>query len=183
MHVEEPKNPIHGMIAEFDGPDEILEAATKTREAGYTKIEAYTPFPVHGLADVIDKEDHRIKWLIFLGGAAGAASGYGLQYWVSVFAYPHNVGGKPLQSWPAFIPVTFECMVLFASFAAVIGMLGLNGLPRPHHPIFNAKNFEFASRSKFFLCVEVEDEKYDAAETKKFLQSLGATEVSEVSNG
>ncbi|MBX3118102.1 MAG: DUF3341 domain-containing protein [Fimbriimonadaceae bacterium] len=183
MHVEAPKNPVHGMIAEFDGPDEILEAAVKTKEAGFKKIEAYTPFPVHGLADVIDKEDHRVKWIIFLGGAMGVAAGYGLQYWVSVYAYAHNVGGKPLQSWPAFIPITFECMVLFASFAAVIGMLGLNGLPRPHHPIFNAKNFEFASRSKFFLCVEVEDEKYDRDETEAFLKGLGAKEVSEVLNG
>ncbi len=183
MHVETPKNPIHGMIAEFNGPEEILEAAQKAKDAGYTKMEAYTPFPVHGLVDIVAEEDHRIKWLIFLGGIAGVVSGYGLQYWVSVYAYAHNVGGKPLQSWPAFIPVTFECMILFSSFAAVVGMLGLNGLPRPHHPIFNAKNFEYASRSKFFLCIEVEDEKYDKAGTEKFLKGLGAVEVSEVPNG
>lgn len=183
MHVETPKNPIHGMVAEFDGPEEILEAAQKARDAGYTKMEAYTPFPVHGLIDIVDKEDHRIKWMIFFGGAFGAAAGYGLQWWTSAVAYPHNVGGKPLQSWPAFIPVTFECMVLFASLTAVVGMLGLNGLPRPHHPIFNAKNFEFASRTKFFLCIEVEDEKYDASETKTFLESLKPVQVSEVKNG
>jgi hypothetical protein len=178
-HAPESKGP-YGLIAEFDDPDAILAAARKAREAGYVNFEAYSPFPVHGLADAVAPEDHRVKWIIFGGGALGAISGYGLQFWVSAVAYPHNAGGKPLHSWPAFIPVTFECMVLFASFAAVLGMLALNGLPRPHHPVFEGKNFDRASRDKFFLCIESEDPNYDPSETRKFLQSLGAAEVSEV---
>jgi hypothetical protein len=177
--VEAARGP-YGLIAEFDTPDAILAAAKAVRAAGYKRFEAYTPFPVHGLADAVAPEDHRLKWLIFLGGAAGAAIGYGLQYWVSVIAYPHNVGGKPKHAWPAFIPVTFECMVLLASFAAVIGMLALNGLPRPHHPVFEAKNFDRASRDKFFLCVESDDALFDPRETRRLLESLHAAEVTEV---
>lgn len=181
MSHEEPKGPqVYGVVAEFDDPDAILSAAKRTREEGYEKFEAYTPFPVHGLADAVDKEDHRLKWMIFFGGLAGACTGFGFQTWVSMVAYPHNVGGKPLFSWPAFIPVTFECMVLFAAGTAVFGMLGLNGLPRPHHPIFEAKNFKRCSQDRFFLCVEAEDPKFNAAEVSKFLKGLGALEVSEV---
>lgn len=181
MSHEEPKGPqLYGVVAEFDDPDAILEAAKRTREAGYQRFEAYTPFPVHGLADAVDEEDHRIKWLIFMGGVAGAFTGFFFQWWVSAVAYPHNVGGKPLFSWPAFIPITFECMVLFAAGAAVLGTLGLNGLPRPHHPIFDAKNFERASQDRFFLCVESDDPAFDKKEVTKFLSGLGALEVSEV---
>lgn len=180
-HAEVATPKTYGLLAEFETPEQILEAAKKARGEGYRDFEAYSPFPVHGLADAVDREDHRVKWIIFLSGVVGALSGYGLQYWVSVIAYPHNVGGKPLHSWPAFIPVTFECMVLFASFGAVIGMLGLNGLPRPHHPIFNGKHFDRASRDRFFLCIESTDSKYDPKATRAFLEGLGAAEVSEVS--
>lgn len=181
MSHEAPKGPqLYGIVAEFEDPDAILSAAKRTREAGYERIEAYSPFPVHGLSHIVGGEDHRIKWIIFFGGVIGAIVGFGLQSWVSMVAYPHNVGGKPLFSWPAFIPITFECMVLFASGAAVIGMLGLNGLPRPHHPMFDAKNFERCSRDRFFLCIEADDPSFDSKEVSKFLGSLGALEVSEV---
>jgi hypothetical protein len=170
----------YGLIAEFVEPEAVLAAASRAREAGYRRIEAYSPFPVHGLADAIGPEDHRVKWIIFFGGVLGACSGYALQYWVSAIAYPHNVGGKPLHSWPAFIPITFECMVLFASFAAVLGMLALNGLPRPYHSVFNAKNFDRASRDRFFLCIEADDPLYDPDETRRFLMGLRPVEVSEV---
>ncbi len=175
------KESVYGVLGEFHDEHHLLEAAKKVREAGFTKVDAYTPLPVHGLADVLGPEDHRIKWLIFLSGAAGVAVGLGLQYWVSVVAYPHNVGGKPLWSWPAFVPVTFECMVLFASFGAVLGMLGLNGLPKPYHPVFNTPNFDRASRDLFFLAIEAEDPKYDSAEARRILESAGASNVSEVS--
>jgi hypothetical protein len=181
MSVHEPvHHGPYGLIAEFSTPEQILDAARKTRAAGYRRFEAYTPFPIHGLPELVAKEDHRLKWLIFFGGVSGVAAGYGLQYWVSVIAYPHNVGGKPLHSWPAFIPVTFECMVLFASFAALLGMLGLNSLPKPYHSIFNARNFERASRDKFFLCIESDDAQFDENETRRFLERLNPDEVSEV---
>ncbi len=180
MTHEAPKNGVFGIVAEFTTPEEVLSAARRTKEAGYEKVEAYTPFPVHGLADALGPEDHRVKWIIFWGGVAGAIGGFYMQWWVSAVAYPHNVGGKPLFSWPAFVPITFECMVLIASFAAVIGMLALSGLPRPHHPIFDAKNFDRASRDRFFLCIEADDPAFDPEEVTRFLRSLGAQDVSEV---
>lgn len=176
---EQPKGP-YGIIAEFLSPDALLRATERTRDAGYKKFEAYTPFPIHGLTDAMGYQDVRVKWIIFFGGIVGVIAGYGLQYWVSVYAYAHNVGGKPLHSWPAFIPVTFECMILFAAFGAVFGMLALNGLPRPHHPIFNAKRFHLASQDSFFLCIEADDPSFDVEEVSRFLRGLGAHEVSEV---
>ncbi len=170
----------HGLVAEFLGPGALIEAAKKTRAAGYKKIDAYSPFPVHGLAEAVEFEDPRLQWLIFIGGVVGALVGLGLQAWVSVVDYPVNVGGKPMLSLPAFVPVLFECTVLAASFAAVFGMLGLNGLPRPHHPVFSVPGFDRASQDRFFLVVEAVDPQYDSHETADFLQSLGAESVHEV---
>lgn len=171
---------LHGVVGMFDEADALLAAANRTREAGYTKIEAYTPFPIHGLSEAIGFHDNKIKWVIFWAGVIGAFSGFALQAWVSIYAYAHNSGGKPLFSWPAFIPVTFECMVLCAAFGAVFGMLGMNGLPQPYHPIFEAKRFNLASQDKFFLCIEANDPQFDAKEAVKFMQGLGATDVEEV---
>jgi hypothetical protein len=171
---------VYGVIAEFEHAEDLLAATKRAYSEGFRKMDAYSPFPVHGLADALGPEDHRIKWIIFFGGIAGACAGVGLEYWVSAIAYPHNVGGKPYWSWPLFVPVAYECLILFASIGAVFGMLALNGLPRPHHPIFGAKRFELASQDRFFLCIEATDPKFDAKEVAQFLQSTGASDVSEV---
>ncbi len=178
MKPEEPK--IYGIIAEFDDPDALIAAAGRAREDGYRNMDAYTPFPVHGLAEALDFKDNRLPWMIFLAGIAGAFGGFGLQYFVSVIDYPLNVGGRPLNSWPLFIPVTFECTILLAAATAVFGMLFLNGFPRPHHPIFNAPNFERASQDGFFLCIEADDPQFDPRRTRLFLERLDARSVNEV---
>ena len=169
-----------GLVARFADPSDLLAAARSVREQGYDRVDAYTPFPVHGLAEVLKAEDPRLPWLIFACGAVGALLGYGLQYYVSVIAYPLNVGGRPLHSWPAFIPVTFETTVLLAAFGAVIGMFALNGLPQPHHPVFDVPGFERASTDAFFLEISASDKQYDRVRTADLLRSLGALEVYEV---
>lgn len=171
---------LHGVIAEFEGPDALLAGARKVREAGFDRVEAYSPFPIHGMSEAIGFGETKIRWIIFWAGVMGAFAGFGLQVWVSMVAYPHNAGGKPLFSWPAFIPVTFECMVLCASFGAVIGMLGLNGLPRPYHPVFEAKRFHLASQDRFFLVIEAGDGDFDSRAAAKALQDAGGAEVEEV---
>lgn len=171
---------IFGVAASFDNPEDLLVAAEKAREAGYTKMDAYTPFPVHGLADAIGFRDNRVPWIIFIGGVLGAIGGYGLQYYVSVIDYPMNVGGRELNSWPQFIPVTFECTILFAALGAVFGMLALNGFPKPYDPMFNAPGFERASQDRFFLCIESDDPRFDPNDTMKFMQTLNAEQVTEV---
>ncbi|WP_052343987.1 DUF3341 domain-containing protein [Kallotenue papyrolyticum] len=163
---------LYGLMAEFDRPEDLVEAARRAREAGYTRMDAYTPFPVHGLDEALGLRRTRLPLVVLIGGIVGAISGYALQYWTSVIDYPLNIGGRPYHSWPAFIPVTFETTVLFAAFAAVLGMLALNGLPMPYHPVFNAPRFELASRSHFFLCIEAKDPRFDEQRTRQFLESL-----------
>lgn len=171
----------YGLMAEFHDVDSIISAAQRAHDAGYRKMDAYTPFPIEELATALGwKTRGRLPRLVLLGGLVGAATGYGLQYWVSVIAYPMNVGGRPLHSWPSFIPVTFEMAILFAALSAVLGMLALNGLPRPHHPVFNAPNFALASTDRFFLCIEATDPQFDSKATRLFLESLNASEVSQV---
>jgi hypothetical protein len=173
---------LYGLVAQFDDTEDILVAAQKALDAGYSgkHMDAFTPFPVHGLPDAIGFEEHKIPWIIFLSGLAGCAAGIGLQWYVSAIDYPMNVGGRPYFSWPTFIPVTFECTILLASFGAVFGMLGLNGFPQPYHSIFNTPNFDRATQDKFFLAIEATDPKFDLEETKAFLESAGAEVVSEV---
>lgn len=171
---------LYGLVAEFKDPEDILQAAKRVREAGYRRMDAYTPFPVHGLDEAIAFEDNRVPWTIFICGLLGAAGGYFLQYYISVMDFPINSGGRPYHSWPAFIPVTFECTILLASFGAFIGMLAYNGLPKPYHPIFNTPRFELASQDRFFLCVEAADPKFDREETERFLESLKPQLVSAV---
>ena len=178
MHTEIIQSPIHGAVAEFADPDEMMTAATQAREAGYRRMDAYSPFPIHGLAEAIGFEDARIPWFAFGGAVFGAVSGFMLLTWVSVIDYPWNVGGRPLLSWPSFIPITFECTVLFAALTAFGSQFFLNGLPKPYNSIFNAKNFDRASQDRFFLCIESEDPNFDAEETQAFLRTLGAEEVS-----
>jgi len=173
---------VYGLIAEFGSPHDLVAAARKTYEAGYRKMDAYSPFPIEELADALGFHYNRLPLLVLLGGIIGGLGGYGLQYWASTIAYPLNVGGRPLHSWPAFIPPTFETTVLFAALTAVLGMLALNGLPMPHHPIFNATRFALASRDSFFLCIEAEDPRFDSERTRAFLESLTPRQVSEVEN-
>jgi hypothetical protein len=172
--------PLYGLMAEFDSPADLLEAAGRAYEEGYRRMDAYTPFPVHGLAEALGFRRTRLPLLVFFGGIAGCIGGYGLQYWISAIDYPLNIGGRPLNSWPAFIPVTFELTILVAALAAVLGMLALNGLPMPYHPVFNVPEFELASRNRFFLCIESTDPKFDRVETKHFLESLKPHAVFEV---
>ncbi len=171
---------IYGLVAEFDSPDTLLRGAEAAREAGYRKMEAYSPFPVHGLSEVMGHDDPRLPWAVFIMGVIGCATGFGLESWTAAVNYPFNIGGKPYFSWPNFIPVAYELTILFAAFTAGLSMLILNGLPRYHHSIFNTPRFERASSDLFFLCIEARDGKYDAEETTQFLENLGAQLVSEV---
>lgn len=168
----------YGVVAEFESPDKLLSAARKTREAGYKRLDAYTPFPIHGLVDTVGFKDEKVPWIVFLGGVTGASLGYLLQYYTSVIDYPLNVGGKSLNSTPMFFPVMYECTILFASFGAFLGMLALNKLPQPYHGAFNTPNFERASQDKFFLAIEADDALFDEVETKKFMETMEAENVS-----
>jgi hypothetical protein len=171
---------LYGMLAEFNTPDELLAATRRAREAGYQQMDAYTPFPVEGLAEALGFQRTGLPFLVLLGGIVGGVGGYLMQYWMAAIDYPLNVGGRPLHSWPAFIPVTFELTILVAALAAVLGMLALNGLPMPYHPLFNVPRFALATRNSFFLCIEARDPKFDRDETRRFLESVKAREVSDV---
>ena len=171
---------LYGLVAEFEEAEQVVAAAEKVYDAGYRKIDAYSPFPVHGLAEAIGFKDILLPWMIFIGGCTGAATGISLEYFTSVLDYPMNVGGRPLFSWPSFIPVTFECTILFSALTAVFGMIILNGLPRPYHSIFNTPDFERATQDRFFLCIEAADPRFDIRETEKFLKSLQPFNVSAV---
>lgn len=174
------RDPIYGMMAEFDTPVALIEAAKRTYQAGYKRIDTYTPFPVEGLAEEIGFHRDEVPLVVLIGGIVGGLTGYLMQYWMSAVAYPLNVGGKPYHSWPAFIVITFEMTILFAGISAVFGMLALNGLPMPYHPVFNVPRFTRASRDRFFLVVFSSDVKYDPAATRQFLESLDPRSVSEV---
>ena len=172
--------PIYGLLAEFDNPTDLVHAAKAAYGAGYRKMDAYTPYPLEEAAEAIGSHHNRVPLITLVGAMLGMCGGYSLQYWVSAIAYPINSGGKPFHSWPSFIPVTFECAVLGASLAAVFGMLALNGLPQPYHPVFNAPNFTSASRDKFFLCIEAQDPNFSVVATRQFLQTYHPQVVSEV---
>ena len=172
----------YGLIAEFDDPGALVAATAKARDAGYRRIDAYSPFPIEELHEAMGAHHSRLPLIVLIGGLIGCISGFALQYWVSVIAYPVNVGGRPFNSWPAFIPVTFECTILGASLAAVLGMLALNGLPMPYHAVFNVTRFALASRNRFFLCIESKDPKFDIDETRRFLETLNPREVTAVAD-
>ena len=174
------RDPIYGMMAEFDTPAALVEAAKRTYQAGYKRIDTYTPFPIEGLAEEIGFHRDEVPLVVLIGGIVGGLTGYLMQYWMSAVAYPLNIGGKPYHSWPAFIVITFEMTILFAGISAVFGMLALNGLPMPYHPVFNVPRFTRASRDRFFLVVFSSDVKYDPAATRQFLESLDPRSVSEV---
>lgn len=172
--------PLYGLMAEFDTPEDLLAAARHAYADGYRRMDAYSPFPVEGLAEAMGIRRTHIPLLVLIGGIIGAIGGYLLQYYASVVSYPLNIGGRPLNSWPAFVPVTFEMTILIAALFAVLGMLALNGLPRPHHPVFNVSRFERASNDKFFLCIEASDRRYDGERTRQFLRSIASREVMDV---
>jgi hypothetical protein len=167
--------PLYGLMIECTEPDQVLLATRRAWEAGYRKMDAYTPYPVEGLATALGMSHSRIPAIVLCGGLIGAAVGFAMQYYSMVIDYPLNVGGRPLNSWPAFITVAFEMLVLVASLSALLGMLYMNGLPRPNHPVFNAPGFERASQDRFFLCIEATDPRFDAEETARFLVGLAPT--------
>jgi hypothetical protein len=171
---------IYGLMAEFATPEQLLEAALQTRDAGYRRIDAFAPFPIEGLAHAVGFQRTRLPMVVLLGGILGGSAGFSLQYYAAAMSYPINVGGRPLNSWPAFIPVTFEMTILFAAAAAVFGMLAMNGLPTPYHPVFNVPRFALASRDRFFLCIKARDPMFDLELTKKFMQTLNPREVVEI---
>jgi hypothetical protein len=170
----------YGLMAEFDDPSALVAAAKRTYEAGYRNIDAFSPYPIEEVWEAIGQHDRRLSLIVLIGGLTGLLVGFGLQEWVHQVAYPINIAGKPLNSWPQFVPVMFELTILFASLSAVIGMIVLNGLPQPYHPVFNVPRFEHASRDKFFLLVESTDPKFDRTKTLDFLKALNPSEVNEV---
>jgi hypothetical protein len=171
---------LFGVIAEFANAEELLHAVEAVRKEGYQVLEAYTPYPIEELNDAIGHGPSRVPLLVLLGGIAGGLFGFFLQYWTSAVDYPLNIGGRPYNSWVSFIPITFECTILFAGLAAVLGMLVLNGLPMPYHPVFNVPRFQLASRDRFFLMILARDPLFRAGDTFRFMETLGGSHVSDV---
>ena len=174
--------PVYGLMAEFDNADDLLKAAERAYADGYREMDAYTPFPVEGLAEAIGFHKTYVPLVCLIGGLTGCFGGFFLQWWPNVIGYPLNIGGKPYNSWPSFIPITFELTVLFAGLSTVFGMLALNGFPKPYHPVFNVPRFELASRNRFFLCIMARDPKFDREKTREFLQALNPSEVADVAS-
>jgi hypothetical protein len=178
--MEQHGSSLFGLAAEFDSAEHVLEAAKRIRAEGYRRAEAYTPFDVHGLADCFGEERTGMPTIVMGGALIGAIGGFFMLWFANVISYHWNIGGRPPNSWPAFIPITFELGVLGAGLSATFGMFIMNRLPQPHHPIFNAPGFEAATRNRFFICIQANDPKFELQTTRTFLQSLGALTVNEV---
>ena len=172
--------PIFGLMAEFENVNDAIVAARRTYAAGYRKLDAYSPFPVEELSEAIGFHKNGVALVCLIGGLLGGTAAFTLQWWINNVSYPLNIGGRPLNSWPSFIIVTFEMTILFSGLSAVFGMLALNGLPMPYHPVFNVPRFEEVTRDKFFIVIFSSDKNYDAIGTRQFLEGLGATMVAEV---
>ena len=173
---------IYGLIAEFDNPTALVKAARAAREKGYRKLDAFSPFPIEGLTDALHLHKNKLPLIVLTGGIIGGLTGFLVQYYVTVINFPINIGGRPLDSWPSYIIITFELTILFGALSAVLGMLGLCGLPMPYHPVFNAPRFALASNNRFFLCIESADPLFDVAATGDFLRGLEPHEVTEVAH-
>jgi hypothetical protein len=172
---------LYGLMAEFADATALVAAAKRTQQEGFRKYDAYSPYPIHELFEAMEVKDRRVPLFVLIGGITGCIAGFGLCYWVSVIAYPLNIGGRPLNSWPSFIPVTFEVTILLASLTAVLSVILLSGLPMPYHPVFNVPRFAaHASQDGLFLAIEADDPKFDLEKTRAFLHSLGAREVNDI---
>ena len=180
MHTNEPANRLHGVMAEFDTGQALVDAARRAVAQGFTKLEAYTPVPIEELNDIIHKKRTILPRLVLAGGLTGMATGFALQYWASVIEFPMNVGGRPQASWTTFIVPSYELTILFAALTATIAMILSCGLPQPYHPVFNVDRFSMASSDKFFLVLESADPKFEQPVTSEFLRSLGAKGVYDV---
>jgi hypothetical protein len=180
MGIGKPLEGTYGVIAEFNNPQELLDAANATREAGYKNFDVYSPFPIHGLSEAVGFPYTRLSAVVLIMGIIGGLSGFLMCWYANVISYPMNIGGKAYSPWPAWIPITFECTILLAAFGAVFGMLALNGLPMPYHPVFNVKRFEQASRDRFFLVIQSRDPMFEVDQVFQFLESLHPREVNDV---
>ena len=180
MQANEHIPKLFGLMAEFDSPTAIVDAARRARDAGYLKLDAYTPYPIHQLDTALRLPRTILPWLVLVGGFAGMAGGFGLEYWTSVIDYPLNIGGRPLASWPSFVVPAYETTILLAAITAVVGMIALNGLPRPYHPVFNVPAFTNATADRFFLSIEAVDPKFDLVATRQFLEELHPLGVSDI---
>jgi Protein of unknown function (DUF3341) len=174
------RSPIYGILAEYEDPNALIAAIRAAREAGYHDLDAYTPYPIEEVSEALDLHHNRLPLIVLIGGICGFLGGIGLQVWTSAVNYPINVGGRPFVSIPSFLPVTFECTVLVAALSAVLGMLALNGLPMPYHPVFNVPRFKLSSRDRFFLCIEATDPLFDRDTTRRLLERTVPRQVSEV---
>ena len=177
-HIADHK--LHGILAEFEDPEHVVEAIHRAREEGYEHFDSFSPYPVEEMAEAQGEHTSWLPWIVLCGGIAGALTGWGLQFLTSTEVYPMNIGGRPFNSCPAFIVVIFECTILFAAFSAVGGMLALNGLPAPHHPLFGVERFKRASQDRYFLYIESKDPRFDREGTRNFLESLDSSGVTEV---
>lgn len=171
---------IYGLMAEFADPQALMEACQKAYEEGYRVMDAYSPFPIEGLSEAIGFHKTKLPQIVLIGGILGCIGGFTLQYWANAIDYPINVAGRPMFSWPSYIPITFECTILLAAFATVFGLLGLSGLPEPYHPVFNVSRFALATRDRFFLVIESKDPKFERDKTWRFLDTLQPRGVAEV---
>ena len=171
------RHPLYGLMAEFDRPEDLLAAAKRAYQEGYRRLDAFTPLPVEGLAEAVGFHKSRLPLIVLIGGLVGCVGGFSLQYYGMAVNYPLNIAGRPLNSWPAFIPITFEMTILFAALSCVFGLLALNGLPTPYHPVFNVERFALASRSRFFLLIESRDKRFRLEDTREFLVTLNPRDI------